>query len=230
MRKLFVVLWLVACSRESVVQSPNRPVDKTDTSTTRQLENSPPPPAVTGPKLPFIDEAANDPSFLAYREKLLTAVRARDKNALLALSDPHIRTTFGGDGDAAELERALNEDLWRELEQILTLGGSFREGMFWAPYVYSNWPESQDAFETFAIVADDVPLRTSPDPGSPAIATLSRDLVTRAGDPGPWQKVTTADGKTGFVEAKFARSPVDYRAGFAHDANGWSMNALVAGD
>jgi len=228
MKKLAVLLLLVACSQESeVVESTSRPVDKTDSSTTRRLEDS----STRGPKLAFVDEAANDPAFAEYRARLLAAVRARDKKAVLALSDPNIRTTFGGDGDATELEKVLTEDLWRELEEVLTLGGNFREGMFWAPYVYSAWPESHDAFETLAVIADDVPLRASADATAPAIATLSRDLVARASEPEKeWQKVTLADGRSGFVETKFLRSPVDYRAGFSRDAIGWRMTAFVAGD
>jgi len=228
MRKLAVLILLIACKREPtpVVESPSRPVDKPETS------SAPAPiPAVIGPKLELVDEAANDPSFAEYRAKLLAAVRARDTKAVLAMSDPHIRTTFGSDGDATELEKVLTEDLWRELEEILELGGNFREGMFWAPYVYSAWPESHDAFETFAVIADDVPLRATADANAPAIATLSRDLVTRAADPeNGWQKVTLADGRSGFVKTTFLRSPVDYRAGFSRDANGWRMTALVAGD
>lgn len=228
MKKLVLVLLLViACKREEVVESPSRPVDQTETSTTQ----IPAPPKVTGPKLAFVDEAANDPSFAEYRAQLLAAVSARDTKAVLALSDPNIRTSFGGDGNASELEEVLTEDLWRELEEVLDLGGTFREGMFWAPYVYSAWPESHDAFETFAVIADDVPLRASADANAPAIATLSRDLVTRTPEPEKaWQKVTLADGRSGFVETKFVRSPVDYRAGFSRGANGWRMTAFVAGD
>jgi hypothetical protein len=231
MKKLAVLLLLVACSQESseVVESTSRPVDKTETSTTRRLEDS----ATSGPKLPFVDEAANDPSFAEYRGKLLAAVRARDAKAVVALSDPHIRTSFGGDDDVTELEKVLTEDLWRELEQTLELGGTFREGMFWAPYVYSAWPDAHDSFETLAVIADDVPLRESADANAPAIATLSRDLVTRASPPGEggsWQKVKLGGGRTGFVEAKFLRSPADYRAGFSKGADGWRMTALVAGD
>ncbi|HEX6097068.1 MAG TPA: SH3 domain-containing protein [Thermoanaerobaculia bacterium] len=237
MKFAFALLFLAACAREKVVESPSRPVDETATttsSTARPLEDPktpPAPPAVNGPKLAFLDEAAKDPSFVTYRDQLLAAVRARDKKAVLALSDPSIRTSFGGDGGAAELEHVLTEDLFQELEQILALGGTFREGMFWAPYVYSAWPEPHDAFETLAVIAEDVPLRESADAGAPAIATLSRDLVKRGqGAPGPWTKVETADGKTGFVESKLVRSPVDYRAGFIKSDAGWRMNALVAGD
>lgn len=249
MKKLgFALLLVAACQRTEVVdsgkvdESTSRPVDETASSTTRPLDDSttrPPddsttrPPSVTGPKLAFVDEAAKDPSFAAYRDQLLAAVRARDAKTLIALSDPNIRTSFGSDSNGAELERALNEDLWQELEQTLSLGGNFREGMFWAPYVYSAWPDSQDAFETLAVVGKDVPLRESADASAPAIATLSRDLVTRAsapGEGGAWTKVKTADGKTGFVESKSLRSPVGYRAGFLKTKDGWRMSAWVAGD
>ena len=227
MKKLaLALLLLAACARE---------VDEPDSSTTRPLDDAPTrstpaPPAVTGPRLPFVDEAPNDPTFAAYRDQLLAAVRARDTKTLLALADPHIRTSFGGDGGHA----SLTDDHWRALEQILPLGGTFRDGMFWAPYVYSAWPESHDAFESLAVIADNVPLRASGDANAPAIATLSRDIVKRAGqpgaDPGPWTKVTTADGKTGFVESQYVRSPVDYRAGFTKTPDGWRMSTLVAGD
>lgn len=244
MKKLvFALLLVAACQRAEVVESTSRPVDETassTTSTTRPLDDSttqsltpPAPPTVTGPKLAFVDEASKDPSFAAYRDQLLAAVRARDAKTVLALSDPNIRTSFGGDGGRAALEQALKEEVWGELEQILSLGGTFREGMFWAPYVYAAWPEAQDPFETLAVIGDDVALRESGDANAPAIATLSRDLVTRASPPGEggaWTKVKTADGKTGFVESKSVRSPVGYRAGFLKTKDGWRMNAWVAGD
>ena len=247
MKRSIVVLFLVlaACAREEVVESQTSatsattettattattPTATTDTSTTRPPGDSTTPPSVTGPKLQFVDEASKDPTFAAYRDQLLAAVRARDAKKVLELSDPNIRLSFGGTGGRAAFEKALKEEIWGELEQILTLGGGFREGMFWAPYVYSAWPESQDAFEYLAVVGDDVPLRASPDTSAPVIATLSRDLVKREGQPNPWQKVTTADGKTGYVETKSVRSPVGYRAGLAKSKDGWRMQALVAGD
>ena len=227
MKKFAAALFLVvaaACSRERAEPA----VTTASAPPAQEPSQAPPPaarpPAVAGPKLPFADEGPRDPSFAAYRERLLAAVRARDEKAVAALSDPNIRTSFGNGGGSPNLE---------ELELLLPLGGTFREGMFWAPYVYSTFPDEHDAFETLAVIADDVPLRATPDASAVAIATLSRDLVTRASEPGvetPWLKVTTADGKTGFVEAKFLRSPVDYRAGFVKGADGWRMNALVAGD
>lgn len=224
----FALLLLAACAREPVVETATRPADETAPPPSATDATTPPAlPTVDGPKLAFVDEASQDPLFATFRDQLATAVRARDTQAVLALTDPAIRTSFGGDGGHA----SLKEDHWRALDAILPLGGSFREGMFWAPYVYSAWPESQDAFETLAVVADNVPLRSSADANSPAIASLSRDLVKRGKEkPGAWTQVETADGKTGYVESKFVRSPVDYRAGFLKTDAGWRMNALVAGD
>ena len=248
MKKLAVALVLVvACGRGEVDESTSRQVDETaapvtDSSTTRPLDDSTPPPpdpapvgapAVNGPKLAFVDEASKDPSFAAYRDQLIAAVIARDAKKVVALADPNIRLSFGGTGGRKAFEEALKEEIWGELQDILTNGGSFREGSFWAPYVYSAWPESHDAFEELAVVAENVPLRESADANAPAIATLARDIVKRAGEPGergPWTKVTTADGKSGFVESKFVRSPIHYRMGFNKTAEGWRMTALVAGD
>jgi len=237
----FALLVLTACTREPA-EAPAQVSTGTSTETSPETSVAPTPapapatpaaPAVNGPKLPFVDEGPNDPSFAAYREQLLAAVRARDAKAVAALADPKIRTSFGGGGGSADLEKML-PGIWDDLEQLLLLGGTFREGSFWAPYVYSAFPDAHDAFETLAVVADDVPLRASADANAPVLATLSRDLVTRASQPSaektPWQQVKTADGKTGFVESKFVRSPVGYRAGFLKTSQGWRMNALVAGD
>ena len=198
------------------------------------------PPSVKGPKLTPVDEATSDPSLVAFRNELLAAVRRRDTDAVVALADPRIRTSFGGDGGAEAFRRALAQPgVWEDFELLLTQGGSFvGEGpqrSFWAPYVYSAWPDSQDAFESLAITGENVPLYESADTSSRVIATLSSDIVKRAGDIGrdigKWHNVSTADGHTGWVEARFVRSPVGYRAGFLKNSAGkWRINALVAGD
>ena len=232
----FALIVAAACSKEQAPAPPSSTASSA--APTVPPKSAPPPaaarpPAVQGPKLQFIDEGPRDPSFVAYRDQLLAAVRARDAKAVAALADPDIRTSFGGDGGRADLERALPH-IWTDLEQLLVLGGTFRDGMFWAPYVYSAFPEAEDSFETLAVIADAVPMRATPDANAVAIATLSRDLVTRAsafsGEETQWLNIKTADGQTGFVESRFVRSPVGYRAGFVKSADGWRMNALVAGD
>jgi hypothetical protein len=210
------------------------------TQTTETTAAPPAAPAVNGPKLKPVDEATSDPSLVEFRDELLAAVRKRDTDAVVALADPKIRTSFGGGGGAADFRRALKQPgVWEDFEQLLTQGGSFvGEGpgrSFWAPYVYSAWPDAHDAFESLAITGENVPLYESADKNARVIATLSHDIVKRAGDlgrdVGQWQDVKTADGHTGWVEAKFVHSPVGYRAGFLKNKDGkWQINALVAGD
>jgi hypothetical protein len=192
-------------------------------------------PAVQGPKLQMVDQASDDPSLAAFRDELLAAVRRRDADAVVAMSDPKIRTSFGDGGGTAELRRGLKEGRFDDLERLLTLGGSFvgeGEGRsFWAPYVYSAWPDAHDAFQSLAVIGKDVPLRETKDPASRVIATLDHDIVTAAaGQTDDAREVKTADGRTGWVDQKQLYSPVGYRAGFLKMNGKWKMNALVAGD
>lgn len=223
-RLLFLTPLLIlpfAC-REQTPQAPPRQ------TTTQPAPEPPRAPTVNGPKLTPIDEATKDPSLVGYRNELLAAVRRRDADAVVAMVDPNIRTSFGGTGGAEDFRRMLGESgMWEELEQVLTRGGSFRGESFWAPYVYSAWPESHDAFEKLAIVGDDIPLRETSDPHSRVIATLSYDIVERTEEA---SRIETADGKVGYVDPRAVRSPVGYRAGFLKTNGQWRMNALLVGD
>lgn len=234
---------LFACARDTdTPPAVATTATATAPETAAPAASAPPPaqapaaPRVDGPKLPFVDEASQDPSFVAYRDRLIAAVRARDTKAVLELSDPAIRTSFGDTGGHADLARRLEKPgHFQELEAILTLGGTFRgEGAqrsFWAPYVYSTFPDEHDAFEHVAVISDDAPLREQPSPDARVIATLSRDIVAgNVGERTDWMQVRTADGKTGYVESRHVRSPIDYRAGFMKTDAGWRMNVLVAGD
>lgn len=232
MKRFFAVGFLlaIACTRQTQPE-PAR--------TQSQTPPSPPPatshpaqptlPNVAGPKLTPIDEGERDASFAAYRHQLLDAVHRRDVDAVVALSDPKIRTSFGAGGGSAALRDALaRPGAWDELATILTNGGSFREGMFWAPYVYSAWPESHDAFTSGAILGDSVPLRDAPN-GKPT-ATLSYDIVKLEPAQNGWRRITTFDGRSGYVEDALVRSPIALRAGFLKQGEKWRMNALVSGD
>jgi hypothetical protein len=175
---------------------------------------------------------------------MIAAVNAKDEAALLALVDPKIRTTFGAGGGTQDFRKSWrmsspDSPLWSELAQILNHGGSFRgEGAdrsFWAPYVYSDWPESADAFESVAAIRAGVPIRQRPDAAAPEVATVDwaiLDLIPeKTHDPeAAWRHVRTKDGKEGWARSADVRSPIDYRAGFTKRSGTWKMDALVAGD
>jgi Bacterial SH3 domain len=248
-RLLWLVLFSVACREnpspesQAVTTAAATTASETTATMTETLGTAPVEPStaassrpsVNGPKLLPVDVATSDPSLAAFRDELLAAVRKRDAGAVVALSDPKIRTSFGGGGGATDLRKALQEPgVWEDFEQLLTQGGQFvGEGetrSFWAPYVYSAWPDSHDAFQFLAVTGEDIPLRESANANAPVIATLSHDIVERKEKQGDWQQVKTADGHTGWVEARSVRSPVGYRAGFLKMDGKWKMNALVAGD
>lgn len=190
-----------------------------------------------------VDEAAADPELSAFRTQLLDAVRRKDANAVLGMLDPKIRTNFGGGGGGADFRRQWKLDqpdspLWSELEAIFTHGGTFQkegtERRFWAPYVYSAWPEDRDAFTSLAVTGEQVPLRSGPSGTAPMIATLHYDLVDAvqsSGEaPAEFRHVRTADGRDGWVAARDVRSPIGYRAGLVRKNGLWKIEALVAGD
>ncbi|MDP9192518.1 MAG: hypothetical protein M3P06_12530 [Acidobacteriota bacterium] len=258
MKRLLLILMLIlplACrenqSPESEVTTGTTATTETSVTTITQTASTgatatettatvPSPPSVTGPKLRPVDEATSDPSLVAFRNELLAAVRRRDADAVVALADPKIRTSFGDDGGAAAFKRNLAQPgTWEDFEMLLTQGGKFvGEGpsrSFWAPYAFSALPDDQDAFMALVITGENVPLLESADKNARSIATLSYDVVQRTGDIGrdigDWHNVKTADGHSGWVESRFARSPVGYRAGFLKNKDGkWQINALVAGD
>jgi hypothetical protein len=239
-RSAILLLFALACRREDTVRPPT-PAPAATTPATATSAPKPSAPPVHGRKLQPVDQASQDPSFVAYRARLLDAVRRRDRDALLALVDPKIRTSFGGGGGAKDFVRAWKLDspdskLWAELETILTHGGEFRgEGeqrSFWAPYPYSSTPDSVDAFESFIVLGDAVPLYEKPETTSKVLATLDHDILIRVAtkERDGWKHVKTDDGRTGWVEEREVRSPIGYRAGFAKVKGEWKMNALVAGD
>ena len=239
-----------ACARDNVMPPAVETAPATTTTSEAPPPPSPPPPpaaeaaevCVSAPgNLCPVDNADRDPTFVAYREQLQAAVAARDTATLLSLIDPNVRTDFGGGGGLDDFRKQWALDspdspLWRALDDILRLGGSFRgagdETSFWAPYVYAVWPESADAFEHVAAVRANVALREKPDPNAAVVAEVDWAVLRLVGGApsDQWRQVRTADGKEGFVAAADVRSPIGYRAGFNRVNGQWKMTALVAGD
>ena len=190
-----------------------------------------------------VDEAKKDPSFLAFREKLIAAAEKQDAAFILGILDPKIELSFGGDAGIADFKRvwkitAKDSAFWNEFLLVIRNGGSFSgqgsERGFFAPYTFSNFPEDLDAFEHRVIFGSNVNLRERPDMSAPVVASLSYNVVKvlteNPGGKDAWEKVETLGGKVGYVKAEFARSPVDYRAGFMKRRGIWKLTVFIAGD
>ncbi len=186
-----------------------------------------------------VDEAASHPDFLAFRNELKAVVERRDSAALLATVHKDIKNSFGGDDGIVEFKEAWKIEsresiLWDELHKVLSLGGSFdAEGAFIAPYVFSRWPEGLDGFEYVAVTGSNVRVRIAPAPAAPIVDTVSHLLLKRNGpatEHADWVSVTLQGGRTGYINRRYVRSPIDYRAIFKKIDGRWRMTMLVAGD
>jgi hypothetical protein len=196
------------------------------------------------------DQAVLDSSFLIYRGQLLDAIQNKDLIALLPLLDQNIKCSFGdcqGKAGFAEMwhldtpDKGKASPLWAELESVLIEGGSFNgERRFTAPYIFTNWPESYDAFEYAVIAGRMVRMRAEPRLGASIVTNLTYDIVKVVNTNGPdetidgethrWIQLETLDGKAGHVWGKFVASPIDFRAGFEQRDGRWKMIFFLAGD
>lgn len=190
-------------------------------------------------KLYPVDESGKDPSFALFRARLMDALKRRDRKFLMSMVHPKIMNSFGGnDGTANFVEQwrlgKPNSQVWDVLLTALELGGTFerrnKHKTFWAPYVFTRFPDEVDPYEYQAIVAKNVTVRTKPSASAPSNATLSYDIVeTDTNAPAGWVKVKLKSGE-GFVPASKIRSAADYRAGFERIRGKWLLTFLVAGD
>ena len=198
---------------------------------------SPAAPTRSGPRLLPVDDAVSRPDFFSFRAQLLAAIARRDEAALLASVDPGIRTSFGDDTGVEAFARQLRDPqsaVWGELGAVLALGGRFRSATsFEAPYVFAAWPERLDSFECAAVTGERVRVRATPDPLSAVVGTVSYDIVRLAGSTAAGaglRHVVLANGVSGYMAARYVRSPVEKRAIFQATGGQWRLAAFVSGD
>ncbi len=204
----------------------------------------PEPGYAQGLKLEPVDQAAQDPSFVAYRDELLQAVHARDSAAVVNLAAIDVMLSFGGDAGRESLRRNLEgfegwqgEAYWLELQRVLELGGVFLEdGAFCSPYLacldLPGCPEC-DPFETVFVTGKDVAARAEPDAGAAIVARFSYDVLqmdTDAYSGEDWYPVRLPGGGRAFLAHWDARMATDYRARFEKIGGRWRMTVFIAGD
>lgn len=196
-----------------------------------------------GPRLLPVDGGAENPSFTEFRNRLRRAAQERDLTFVMSVLDPEVYVSFGlqAKGVAAFNEvwqpEGAGSTFWSELESVLGLGATGGNGEFWAPYVYSRWPQEFDPFDHAAVIADEVLLLRSPKEDAPAVARLSYHIVRlldpRVQDPSTgssWQRVALPAGAVGYVPSSAIRSPLDVRVEFEEKEGRWLITTFIAGD
>lgn len=157
-----------------------------------------------------VDEAAQDPNFLAFRNNLLAAVSRRDVDAVVAAAVEDIKLSFGGGYGRTQFRQQLTADdngdggsYWEEMEWALKLGGVFDDAhgrQFCTPYISCSGPHqcaACDPFETLVAVSSRAPVYAAADATAPVIARLSYEVVTLVEYGSPWRLVRLGDGRTG---------------------------------
>lgn len=190
-----------------------------------------------------VDQAAQDPDFLAFRDRLLAAVRRRDVDAVVAVATPDIKLSFGGGYGREQFRQNLVADdngaggsYWEELEWALKLGGVFdgeHGRQFCTPYVSCNGTHQCtdcDPFEYLVAISGRAPVYAAANTGASVLAHLSYELVTLIDYGEPWRQVRLQDGRTGYVTFPDFRSPIGYRTYFEQRDGRWQMRIFIAGD
>jgi hypothetical protein len=205
-----------------------------------------------------VDEATQDLAFLRFRDDLLAAVRRRDVSGVMRKA--HERVSDRGFyhslalGPTPKSPSQPEDVIWKALEQLLTLGGSFitdqqrlygrgaelGDREFCAPYVYSAFPipDPDGLGEAVAgvLLQSDVSLYVLPSASSRIVTIRSYEIVKydtrhRNGPTAPgWMSVTTLDGTFGYVRSEVVRSVLDYHACFGHFDGKWLMTRLARDD
>jgi hypothetical protein len=195
-------------------------------------------------KLYPVDEGPRDPSFLAFRNRLIAAAKNHDLRFVHSHLDPHVISSFGAGETIAAFKQTYegkdaDDDLWQALLTVLSLGGQFDgKHEFHAPYVSARFPEDLDVFTYEAIMGRNVRVRVQPSEAASVVETLSYDIVKvdEKGSVPPnsdnpsWLRITTPHGHKGYVAAQYLRSPVDYHASFKKRRGRWWITGLVAGE
>lgn len=198
-------------------------------------------------KLLPVDEAAADPSWARFKNRLLEALVKRDRKFVLSILDRNIRNSLDAPRGIPAFRKQWDFDaedsaVWRELPAALFLGSAWLKPekgprQLCAPYVAVKWPEDIDPFDHGAVVTREVLVKSGPSSASETLAALAYDIVPVAdwevADTAPesrqkWVKIRLKE-KDGFVPEEQIRSPVEHRACFVKTESGWRMTAFVIG-
>lgn len=194
---------------------------------------SPAPPQATryAPR----DDCAKQPGWPTFRKSLMSAIKARDAQALARLAAPDIALDYGGGSGPAVLIKRLDDPetkLWQELDAILPLGCAVQGGLAAMPWVFWNMPEDIDSYSAMLVLGEDTALLDKA--GGKPIASAGWTIVGI--DPMDFDtgarttRITTHDGTKGWIETRKLRSLLDYRL-IAEPKDGqWQITAFIAGD
>lgn len=203
---------------------------------------------VTATRLP--DPPAPSAEVAGLENTLRRIARNRDIFAFTTLLTDDVLVSFGGDGGVQEFLSTLDQGheadgtaaFWKTLDRLLATGGwnegSAPQTMTW-PWYFVAWPDAEDGYDAF-IAGPDIQLRAGPHETAPLLATLGFGVLRYAAPDGEaevvdwpttgWLPVATPDHCLGYVRAEEATALLGPRMIARQTADGWEIEAFVAGD
>lgn len=194
-----------------------------------------------------VDEAARDPSWISFRNQLLNAVDAKDRDYVMGILAKGVRTSLEAPRGPAEFRKQWDVDgekspLWRALRSALFLGSAYVEREkgrreLCAPYVLAKWPQDLDPFSHGAVITREVLVKAEPSSSSATVqvlgyevvAVLDWEILDKSTDvPQRWVKISVQNGE-GYVPEEQIRSPIEHAACFVKTRSGWRMTGLAPG-
>jgi hypothetical protein len=202
------------------------------------------PAAAQQRKLPPVDEAAGDVSWLRFKKQLIGAIEKRDMKFLISILDKNVRNQDERTRGIAHFRKQWELDtadttVWRELAAALQLGGAYitrnKRREFCVPYLLGRWPDDIAPVDHAVAIARDAPVLSEPSASSPAIGSLSYDIVYvsdwEIDDKAPdakqkWVKIRYMD-RDGYLAEEQVRSPIEHAACFVKSGNAWRMTGFA---
>lgn len=201
------------------------------------------PAAAQGRTLPPVDEAAGDASWLRFKKQLMGAIEKRDMKFLVSILDKNVRNQDERTRGIAHFRKQWELDtadtaVWRELAAALQLGGAYitrnKRREFCAPYLLGRWPDDISPVDHAVAIAREAPVLSEPSASSPAIGSLSYDIVyvsdweidDKADAKRKWVKIRYKD-RDGYLAEEQVRSPIEHAACFVKSGNAWRMTGFA---
>lgn len=185
------------------------------------------------------DEAPQSPGLVAFREVLLSAIRARDLEGLLAHTSDHVGLALGEPYSGKSALRAhLYGTLWDMLRSALEAGGAWVDDVNFVSPAIAARPPLEPKVPSYPLVvqAAGVPLLSAPDPAAPPLCHMDHEVVFatwesgrstgRFRDSADYVEVETEDGLIGYVSPSCLVSPDVFRVAIAKIGDDWKLTYL----
>jgi hypothetical protein len=210
------------------------------------LPSSTPPPKKRGnayPRRPFqlVDDAERYRGFYQFRQQLRQAIQQRNAKFIRAISTKDIQLTLGRFPQTWSDEKLDDPKapIWQELEKTFALGCRTKsQGKGWiCPNVFEDWADNLNPFDHVVILQSKVSVYAQASKKAPVIGLLSKEIVKldrELQNSSPflpnWNRIILPNGRLGFVEEKFAYSPIGYRTTLSKTKDDWKMDRFLGGD